>query len=142
MNRNLLRILLIAAPSILAGSWLARAIAADPAAKGDEWETTSQMSMEGVPMQMPVQTMKVCAAKNRTEPPGAQRENCHNTNFQRDGARVTWEVKCSSPAMSGVGEIVYAGAGSYAGAIKFLSSDGNMTIKLTGRKLGECDHPQ
>lgn len=30
------------------------------APKGDLWETTSQMSMEGVPMRMPANTAKVC----------------------------------------------------------------------------------
>jgi hypothetical protein len=141
MSARLLRTLLATVPVILVSSWALRAVGADPAAKGEEWETTNQMSMDGLPIQMPVQSMKICASKDRTEPPGAQREHCQNSNFKRVGDKVTWDVTCSNPAMTGTGEIVYAGANSYSGTIKFLASEGNMTIKLTGRKLGDCDHP-
>ena len=41
------------------------AAAAD--AKGDLWETTSQMSMEGLPMQLPAKKAKVFAAKSGME---------------------------------------------------------------------------
>ena len=114
------------------------------AAKGDQWETTSQMSMEGMPMQMPATTLKICAAKNPTEPPGltnAQR-NCKNSNFKKEGNKVTWDTQCTGPAMTGTGEIVYADNNSYSGTLKFNSAQGNMMIKLTGRKLGDCDNPQ
>ena len=117
------------------------AAAAD--AKGDLWETTSQMSMEGLPMQMPVTTLKVCAAKGSKQPPGGpDRQNCRNSDMKTVGPKVTWTVKCSGPEMSGVGEITYSGADSYTGSIRFKSADGNMTVKLAGRKVGGCDNPQ
>ena len=33
------------------------------------WESTSQTVMEGVPIQMPAQTMKFCAAREWKQPP-------------------------------------------------------------------------
>jgi hypothetical protein len=129
----------------LCSAFLVRALADDAAAaKGDLWETTSQMSMEGMPMQMPVQKLKVCAAKNRTEPPGASnpQHNCTNSNMKRVGDKVTWDVQCTQPDMTGQGEINYSGTDAYTGSIKFVAEQGNMTIKLTGHKTGGCDHPQ
>jgi hypothetical protein len=44
--------------------------------------------------------------------------------------------------MTGTGEIVYSGTDSYTGTIHFVSAEGNMTINLSARKVGTCDHPQ
>jgi Protein of unknown function (DUF3617) len=109
--------------------------------KGDLWETTSQMSTEGMPMAMPAQTMKVCSAKEWKQPPGGQK-NCTSTNMKIVANKITWEVKCTGPTMNGVGEINRDGASAYTGSIKFMSDQGNMTVKLSGRKIGDCDNPQ
>jgi hypothetical protein len=113
-------------------------------AKGDQWETTSQMSMENMPMKMPATTLKVCSAKGRTEPPGAAngQRNCKNSNFRQEGTKVTWDVACTGPTMTGTAEIIYVNPNSYTGTIKFVTEQGNMTINLSGKKLGECDNPQ
>jgi len=110
-------------------------------AKGDLWETTSQMSMDGMPMRMPSNTVKVCAAKDWKEPPGG-RKDCKSSNMKVEGNKVTWDVKCTSPTMTGRGEILRQSAEAYSGAIAFTSDQGNMTVKLTGKKIGECDNPQ
>lgn len=111
------------------------------APKGDLWETTSQMSMPGMPMAMPAKAVKVCSAKDWKEPPGGQK-NCKNTNMKIVDNKVTWDVACTGPTMNGHGEIIRDGDSAYAGTIAFTSDQGNMTIKLTGKKLGECDNPQ
>jgi uncharacterized protein DUF3617 len=111
------------------------------APKGDLWETTSQMSMEGMPMAMPARTLKVCSAKDWREPPGGQK-NCKNSNMKIVGNKVTWDVACTGPTMTGHGEITRDGASAYAGTIAFVSDQGNMTVKISGKKLGECDNPQ
>jgi len=130
------------AGGITATLWVAAAEPA-PRALGDEWETTNQMSMDGMPMQMPVQKMTVCVARDRNEPPGSSRQGCTNTNFKRLGNKVTWNVQCTAPSpMTGTGEIVYQGSDTYSGLIRFLSEHGGMTIKLSGRKLGtSCNNP-
>ena len=109
--------------------------------KGDLWETTSQMSMEGMPMSLPANKVKVCSAKEWKEPPGGQR-SCKNSNMKIDGKKITWDLECTGPTMKGKGEIVRETAESYSGSIKFIADQGNMTVKLTGRKIGECDNPQ
>ena len=119
---------------------------ADEPVKGDLWETTSQVTMQGMPpgMVMPVQPGSRCLPQNSTEPPaGPPDQDCENSAMQRDGSKVTWTVHCSAPhEMNGVGEITYEGTDSYAGTIQFTSAEGNVTISLTGRKNGECDNPE
>jgi hypothetical protein len=117
--------------------------AADAAAKGELWQTTSQMSMPGMPMQMPATTVKACLAKDSKEPPGAPpgRGTCKNLNYKREGNKVTWITQCTGPEMTGTGQIVYSG-NSYSGVISMMSADGSMSIKLSGQKIGECDNPK
>jgi hypothetical protein len=43
--------------------------------------------------------------------------------------------------MQGTGEITFDGSDSYTGAIKATSQGMNLTIKLSGHKIGTCDKP-
>jgi hypothetical protein len=115
----------------------------DTPAKGDLWEVSSKMSMEGMPMEMPVQTNKVCAAKNWTKPPAGDNPNqkCTRSQYTVSGDKATWTESCESPAMTGKGEITRQGSDAYTGSIQYTSEQGNMTIKLTGHKVGSCDNP-
>lgn len=123
------------------------AIAAEPAPAvkqmGDLWEVTSQMSMEGMQgMALPAQTSRTCADRDWKKPPlgGNDRDKCETTDFKVDGNKVTWKSRCAGPpAMTGEGEIVRSGADAYTGWMKMTSPDGVMTMKLDGRKVGECD---
>ena len=112
--------------------------------KGDLWETTTQLSMEGAPIALPSSTAKVCSLKEWKEPPGAadKQRNCKVSNMKTVGNKVTWDTQCTGPTMNGTGEIVRNSPDSYTGNIKFMSQQGNMTIKLTGKKIGGCDNPQ
>jgi uncharacterized protein DUF3617 len=112
--------------------------------KGDLWETTSQMSMEGAPIKLPANTVKMCSFKEWKEPPGAadKQRNCKVSNMKTVGNKVTWDTQCTGPTMTGTGEIVRDTPDAYTGSIKFTSQQGNMTIKLTGKKIGGCDNPQ
>ncbi len=116
---------------------------AEPATANEQkdlWEVTSKMAMEEMPMEIPAQTMKVCAAKEWKEPPGGadERQTCRNSDFKIAGKTATWTVTCSEPAMTGHGEITRDTPDTYSGAIKFTSDDGSMTINLNGRRLGGC----
>jgi hypothetical protein len=120
-------------------------LAADAAAPGDMWEVTSRMSMEGVPMALPAQKVKVCSPKVWTEPPGGadERRKCTNSDFKLDGAKATWKVSCAGPpAMKGDGEITRESEDAWSGTIKFSSEDGAMTVKLGGSRLGDCEKPR
>ena len=109
---------------------------------GDLWESTSQMSMAGMPMALPAQTRKICAPREWKEPPAGtdERQKCQNSDFKAVGPKATWKVICAGPpAMTGEGEITRNGADAYTGQIRFSSAEGAMTIKLTGKRVGPCD---
>ena len=112
-------------------------------AAGDLWDTSSQMSMEGMPISMPAHAMKVCARHGTTHPPVGSdpSQKCENSNFQRTESTVSWTSICKNPPMTGEGKITYDNPDSYSGTIKFTSEGGAMTIKLTGKKIGTCDKP-
>jgi hypothetical protein len=106
------------------------------------WETTSQMVMAGMPFSPPPTTVKVCTAKEWTQPPPGGDKSCVATNFQRVGNKVTWNVQCSGQmAMTGTGEITFADDGSYTGAINATAEGMAMKINLSGKKVGTCDKP-
>jgi len=112
---------------------------------GALWEVTSQMSMEGMPMQMPARKMKVCTHVNWTEPPVSENDEqgCSNSDYMRDGDIVTWTSTCAGPpAMAGQGEIRFTGDDAYSGAINYPSDDGTVVIKLDGHRIGDCDKPR
>ena len=115
--------------------------AADP--PGVLWDTTSQMAMAGMPMQMPAQTQRVCAAKQWTKPPPGGDKSCVSSNYRMVGNKATWTMQCSGQMpMQGTGEIVFEGSDAYTGAIQAKSQGMDMTIKLSGKKVGTCDNPQ
>jgi uncharacterized protein DUF3617 len=111
--------------------------------EGDLWETTSQMVMEGMPMQMPAQTQKICATREWTRPPASPDRSCRTSNFSKVGPKATWTVECTGQMkMTGVGEMTFSGTDSYTGSVKYTGDGMNMTVKLSGRKAGGCDNPQ
>jgi hypothetical protein len=122
-------------------------VAADapaPGVPGDMWEVTSHMSIEGMPKGMPPQKVSVCSPKEWTEPPGGadERRRCTNSDFRMDGPKATWKVSCAGPpAMTGDGEIAREGDDAFAGTIRFTSSEASMTVKLQGRRIGDCEKP-
>lgn len=112
--------------------------------KGDLWETTSQVVMEGLPFKMPPSSVRVCSFKEWKEPPGSsdKSRNCKNLNMRTAGNKVTWDVQCTGPTMAGTGELVREGTDAYTGALKLKSAEGAMTVQLKGKKVGGCDNPQ
>ena len=113
--------------------------ASQAAKTGDLWEVTTKMSMEG--MEMPGRTQKVCAQKEWKEPPApaSEQQKCSYSDFKVVGSRATWKVRCTNPEMTGEGDITRNGADFYAGVIKFTSEHGAMTLKLDGKRVGDCD---
>jgi len=123
------------------------AAAAEPADKAKQkgvlWDMTSKMSMEGMPMELPAQKMKVCVQKDQPPVMADEQHKCTNSDFKKDGTKITWKSVCAGPPeMTGEGEITFNDADNYTGALKFASSQGSMTVKLTGKRVGDCDLPQ
>ena len=121
----------------------------DAAPAGVEWQTTSQISMEGMPAGFgpPPRPVKVCARADAVEPPGSADEErgCVNSEFAREDLTVTWTSVCAGPpAMNGSGTITYADEArtSYTGAITYATEEGTVIINLTGERIGTCDNPR
>lgn len=130
----------LAAASSLILLALAPAHATDP--PGFEWETTSQMVMPGLPFTPPATKMKVCSPRVWTRPPPGGDSSCVNTDFVQTGNKVTWKTQCTGQmAMTGTGEITFEGEDAYTGAITATADGMNMTINLSGKKIGTCDNP-
>ena len=132
---------LAAAASLVFSLMSSSARAAD--APGVLWESTSQMAMAGMPSQMPAQTTKVCTAKKWAKPPPGGDKSCVASDYKMVGNKATWTMQCSGQMpMQGTGEINFEGSDAYTGAIKATAQGMNMTIKLSGKKVGTCDNPQ
>jgi hypothetical protein len=130
----------LAAASSLVLLALAPARAEDP--PGIEWESTSQMSMVGLPFSPPPTTLKVCTPRVWTRPPPGGDPTCVTSNFTQTGNKVTWTMQCSGQMpMTGTGEITFQGTDAYTGKITATADGMNMTINLSGRKLGTCNNP-
>lgn len=119
---------------------LAPVRAEDP--PGILWQTTSQMVMEGLPFSPPPTSLKVCTAREWTQPPPGGDETCVTSDFQRVGNKATWTVQCSGEMpMTGTGEITFAADGNYTGVINANADGMAMKINLSGKKIGTCDKP-
>jgi Protein of unknown function (DUF3617) len=124
----------------LALSYPLFANAAPPA--GERWQTTTQMSADWMPVQIPPVSIEVCTAKDWKQPPGGPDENCQLSDVKVAGSKLTWKQRCAGPPeMTGAGEITRA-ENSYDGQVRMTSAQGEMNLKLSGRKTGTCDNPQ
>lgn len=129
----------VIAPLALLG--LAPVNAADP--PGILWESTSQMTMQGMPFSPPPQKAKYCAATSWTKPPPGGDTSCVNTDFKVVGNTASWKMEChGKQPMTGTGQITFEGSDAYTGQITATSEGVNITINLSGKKIGTCDHPQ
>jgi len=118
-----------------------------PAAPGVLWESTSQITMEGMPYGPPPQTFKRCTPAEWDAPPTPDDDGrgCVNSEFERFENTVTWTSACAGPPeMTGRGEIVFADdtAQAYTGKLNYASDQGSVVINLSGQALGPCDRPR
>ena len=120
---------------------IASLVAQSPMREG-RWETTTQMEMAGLPMKMPPMTNTRCVTKDQAgdpnslgNPPGG---SCKTTDVKVEGSKVTWKMSCTGQqAMTGDGEVIYKGD-SYTGTINAKMDQGAMTMKLSGKRVGDC----
>jgi hypothetical protein len=125
---------------LLVPSLAAAAPASVPTEPGVEWENTVEMQMAG--FSMPAQTSKSCVPKKgMTEPPGAGKDDkCKVTRMNNDGRTMSWSMVCEGKdKYSGDGEITQTADG-YDGKMTMRTADGEMLMKMRGKKLGTpCD---
>jgi hypothetical protein len=127
---------------------LAAGVLASPAVaqqKGDQWEISVKMEMEG--MSLPAQTVRMCLDKRAKEESYVPQSSgdCKVQGVQRSGNTVRYRMECGGKEpMVADGEMTWAGD-SYSGKMKMKGkSSGDsfeMSQAFSGRKVGECANP-
>ena len=110
-----------------------------PAAGPDElWEITTQMEMQG--MSMPGSTQQVCQPANSAYDPsrGDNQAECSMSEVKTVGNRTSWKMRCSGEEeMEGEGEMLQT-AEAMKGTMRVISDGEEMTMKMSGRRVGSC----
>jgi hypothetical protein len=111
------------------------------------WEVTVRMEMPGAPAGLPPMTVTQCVTPEEAKAPDsvlpqapgtAMPETCKLTDQKVSGNKVSWALMCEgAEAMSGNGELVYTDS-SFEGFMKMMHSGQTMTMKYTGKRLGDC----
>ncbi|MBI2790048.1 MAG: DUF3617 domain-containing protein [Elusimicrobia bacterium] len=140
----------IVAAVVVASLLAARASSA--AEDGYLWEVTSQMDMPDMPegRQMPAgmmgamggRTTQVCRGEDESENVSKDKEmkDCAISDLKQTPTSVSMTVKCKEDR-SGKMEFTYNKARTeYKGTMRMKDrKHGEMTMKLTGKRLGPCD---
>jgi hypothetical protein len=137
---------LVAAIVVLAG--VTAAIAQTPMRPG-LWENTMQMQMAGSPIQMPAMKSTRCVTPEDAKDPtrslptgpegrGNQKSDCKMSDYKMTGNTATWKMVCTSPqAMTMNAETTFTD-NSYDGTMKSDTPQGQMTMKIAGKRIGDC----
>lgn len=116
--------------------------------KEGSWETITEMTMEGMPVQMPPMTFKntQCITKNDLIPKTSQKDDkCEVKEQKLVNNKATWKMRCvdkDGSVTDGDGEITYKNE-SYSGAMtmKMTPKNGQAMkhhVKLSGAYKGPC----
>ena len=110
------------------------------------WEVTMQMEMPNVPVQMPAMKNTRCVTQqeidspNKGLPSGPDKNpnECKISDYKVSGNTVTWAMTCTGqPPTRGSGELRFTGD-AYEGLVKMMMDQQTMTMKMSGKRLGEC----
>ncbi len=112
------------------------------------WETTVEMTMEGMPFPMPPTTYRStqCLTKKDLVPSTAEKDQkCEVRSRKATGNTVSWTVVCrdADGTSEGQGEITYSGS-TYKGVVRttIRSKEAGETVRTTmhmkGKRLGPC----
>lgn len=125
----------------------ATAIGAQTPMRPGRWEVVMQMQMPSMPVQMPEMKTTQCITPEQLEkdptsglPRGVQKNPnaCTMSDYKVSGNTVSWKMSCSGPqAVSGSGELTFDGD-SYTGTMQMAMPQGQMSMKMTGKRLGDC----
>jgi Protein of unknown function (DUF3617) len=113
-----------------------------------QWEITTQMEMPNMPMKMPETKMTQCvtaeqlkdptAAMSGGGPGGKPNSACKISDYKTSGGTVSWKMACPPPqAVDGTAEMTFKDD-SYTGKMNMKTDKGTMTMKVAGKRLGDC----
>jgi len=140
--------------SVIALAMLATvAVIAQTGMRPGQWEITQQMQMPNMPagVQMPVTKLTQCVTPEQAKDPasavprqsgrgrGTGNDDCKMSDMKRSGSTITWSMACTSPdKLTATGEMTFTGDDSYTTTMKMVMAQGEMTMKMTGKRLGDC----
>jgi hypothetical protein len=109
------------------------------------WDVTMQMQMAGSPIQMPEMKTSRCVTpeESKSLPSGPQgrgnqKSDCKVADYKTSGNTATWKMVCTQPEpMTATGEMTFTDD-SYNGTMKMDSPQGQMTMKMSGKRVGDC----
>jgi hypothetical protein len=144
--------------SVIALAMLATvAVIAQSGMRPGQWETTTQMQMPNMPagVQMPSIPASTCITPKWRRTPRVQylaspaaavatKTTARQPLRKRRGNTFTYTIACTSPEkVSGTGEMTFAGDDSYTNTLKMVMAQGEITMKTTGKRVGDCtdDNP-
>jgi hypothetical protein len=137
---SVIALALIATPALVAQSTMRPGL----------WEITTQMQMPNLPVQMPETKMTQCVTPAQAKDPastvprgpqsgrGASKDDCKVADLKTSGNKTTWSIACTSPnKVTGTGEMTFSDD-SYTGTTKMSMAQGEMTMKVSGKRVGDC----
>ncbi len=128
----------------------AAALAQTSPIRPGRWEVAMQMQMANSPVQMPEIKTTQCVTPEQVKDPtsalprgpqggGDAKSDCKVANYKVSGNTATWQMSCTTPQpMTATGEIAFTDD-TYNGTMKTTLPQGTMTMKMAGKRLGDCD---
>lgn len=116
------------------------------------WEVTMQMPMPNMPAAAQMPEMKLppqCITPEQAKDPantlprgpqgrGARKDDCKVADYKMSGNKATWTMTCTTPdKLTSTGEMTFADD-SYTGAMKMVTAQGEMTMRVAGKRVGDC----
>ena len=141
-----MRAMSVAAVVLVLGA--AAAIAQTSPIRPGRWEVAMQMQMANSPVQLPEMKTTQCVTPEQIKDPASAlpqaaggrggQTDCKVSNYKVSGNTATWQMSCTKPqAMTSAGEMTFT-ADTYNGTIKTNMAQAEMTMKVAGKRLGDC----
>ena len=138
-------------PVIVLALFATAAVIAQSGMRPGQWETTMQMQMPNMPagVQMPSMKNTQCITPDQAKDPASAvprqsgrgrggKDDCKVSDYKMTGSTATWTMMCTSPdKMTATGEMTF-GDDSYTSTMKMVMAQGEMTMKTTGKRIGDC----
>jgi hypothetical protein len=122
---------------------LAAGAMAQPPRQDGQWEVKFELSMMGLDTPPQTQTQCITPAQvrdqdNETLPGLPGGGFCKRSDYQQTGNRITFKLTCEGALpLAGTSETTYTGD-TYTGTLKGELGGQPLTIKYTGKRLGDC----
>jgi Protein of unknown function (DUF3617) len=114
-----------------------------------QWEVVMQMDMPNMPVKMPEMKTMQCVTPEQVKDPASAlpsgpqagrggKSDCKVSDYKVSGQTVTWKMACTTPQpITSTGEMTFTDD-SYVGTMKMNTAQGDMAMKVSGKRLGDC----